>query len=639
MALKSGLELYAYAPTNPQIAAPYAALVEALEFVTQAPGGFTTLKAKIKIPNARLPRPELAPFARIALMAPTLDTSNCVWLGEIMDPELAMTQSDGTYYQVNALGIGNTLRDDPRIKTYSAQTASQIVSTEMSDRSAYLVIDSDTSQIFPDNPATTYSPSEQGRSMEEVVADIAQLAGDYQWGTWAHPTHRDAAGFPTGQLTVKIRDSSTTHFTAFEQEAFEYHLYMGSSERAYNDIAIGYNDQSQNPPVSFVEFKDARLNADKSQGTAPFRYRKYYRDLAGVSTITKAQAQAVANVYGAEFQNLTNKGMVILTGVRDAYGNPIPLWNVAADHNIFLPWLSVYGSTLPTAAVSGTNLFYIVESRYTEDATGKAQLTLQLDNWVDWAMVTVSRLQLQADTLARTGGKTTGVTIALGAQQKGPISEQVNPTTSAQTWSHTIQFPGVLTQAPTSVTLTASSQSNITSVSASNLTQYGFQFNMVVTSSASPGSWVGTYLTNGNCLLDVDAARGTFAHHCDGCGVVRRGLSLKRDLVVERNPHHPRGHEPGMAALSYRCPLCGATESFSTNLGPEDEDEARRHSHVQARLIRQVMRHPHVGLPTRETALGEPAVVAAAAGTPPPTTTTAPVKRATRSRTVKERRR
>lgn len=110
-------------------------------------------------------------------------------------------------------------------------------------------------------------------------------------------------------------------------------------------------------------------------------------------------------------------------------------------------------------------------------------------------------------------------------------------------------------------------------------------------------------------ILDVYESRDAFAHICTGfvpaypgaqvgrsCGVITRGLSLARDLVVER-------HEDGKTvSATVRCGMCGSTEHLVLDLGPEDEDDGERFSHFhreQARHIRQMMRHPAVGLHDR----------------------------------------
>jgi hypothetical protein len=68
--LRSGLALWAYtAPLGayPLLVGEYGEQVEALEFSTVAPGGFGDLACVLKLPEARLPRPELGLFSRVCL--------------------------------------------------------------------------------------------------------------------------------------------------------------------------------------------------------------------------------------------------------------------------------------------------------------------------------------------------------------------------------------------------------------------------------------------------------------------------------------------------------------------------------------------------------------------------------------------
>lgn len=102
-----------------------------------------------------------------------------------------------------------------------------------------------------------------------------------------------------------------------------------------------------------------------------------------------------------------------------------------------------------------------------------------------------------------------------------------------------------------------------------------------------------------------DDPRGRFTHQCHSCHTIRRGLKLQRDVRVHRAEEH--NGAPGWTGLAVACP-CGASEHFNTNLGPEDEVEQNAHGTYafraqQARLIRAMMRHPHIGLATRETPL------------------------------------
>ncbi|HEV2237056.1 MAG TPA: hypothetical protein VGR57_10390, partial [Ktedonobacterales bacterium] len=169
MALRSGLALWAYtSPTTsayPLVARDYSAEVEALEFTTVAPGGFGDLAAVVALPDARLPRPELALFSRVCLK----DGPFTCFAGEWADPALTL-EPDGL--ALSALGGGVALRDDPDDAAYTNQTARQIVAAEFAKRASYLALDGDQSQVFPANPATTLSPVYDGRNLEEILHDL-----------------------------------------------------------------------------------------------------------------------------------------------------------------------------------------------------------------------------------------------------------------------------------------------------------------------------------------------------------------------------------------------------------------------------------------------------------------------------------
>lgn len=598
MALRSSLTLYCYTlpagNATPPVVAQYADEIEALQVTSVSPGGCGVLQAKLRLRDARLPRPELAPFARVALM----DAGVCRFIGEIGESEYGLSDTDGEYVNLSCLGLGSTLRDDTNAGvTYQNQTPLQIITAQFTTRAAYLPIDSDTSACFPDNPALSLSPAYAGRTMEDVIQDVCTLAGDYAWGTWPHPNpnHRDVAGFPTGQLQIHKRDTATVSWTAYASLGDVYGWRITPSlERAYNAIQLGYVDYTQANPVGTVLYADPRLNPDGTQGTAPFRRRKYYRDFSGVSTATKAQAQAVANLYGAEFQNISNKVEVTLTSVRDANGNPVPLWSVAADSNIYIPEMAVRAQQIATGAVAGTNCFYILEARYQEDASGRQQLVLQCDNWADRANTRLARLQLQADQLARLGDKSTAPVQAHGAPISGQCGAQFQATGAGQVFMVDVTFGTTASSAPTSITLSPISATNMTGVGVSNLSTQGFTL-FWTSNAAGACAWHGIYTTVGNCLLDVDAARGTFAHHCDGCDTTRHGLSLARDLVAHRLGADDAGHE--QVGLTVACPACGRVECYNPALTAADEvDAANAHRAGQARLIRAAMRHEHVGL-------------------------------------------
>lgn len=498
--LRSNLSLKCYllpSSGNP-IVVDYTNQMESLSFTTMSPGGFGTLTANIRIPNMADPHPELALFARVVLSSGTAD----LWLGEIISP-VYKTSTDEVY-QLSALGIGNSLRDDPRRVSYSAQTALQIITGELSPRAAYLPISQDTSFIVPTTPAQTLSPVYDGRYMEEVVADVAQMDGDDTWGVWAHPRDKDVAGFALGVLQLHQRDLTTIAYRAsFGAGEVIDQQVTPSADRAYNVIQIGYNDPSQNPPVGIVTYTDPRLNGDGSQGTAPFRRRVFYRDLSGISTVTKAIAQAIANTYGAIYQNPTYASTWTLVDCNTAANDPMELWEVQADHVLHCPDARYRAnsqnqvSQLNTTPLAGHKLFYIVQTTYTEDSSG-VKLQLQTDNFRDINEVRIARLQLKSDTLARSGNKTTGTVQALGAPAAvfcGVASP--GSVTAGTVISAAVAWPALLSQVSTSVTFAATASTNTTGPSYSNQTVRGFTISITATANGAC-SWFGYATSVGN---------------------------------------------------------------------------------------------------------------------------------------------
>src|SRR5487761_2629826 len=102
---RSSLSLWAYTlPTSayPLILSDLGAQVDALEFTTVAPGGFGDLAAVVKLPDARIPRPELAVFSRVCLR----DGLVTCFAGEWSDPALILDGAHGDYALLSALGGG-----------------------------------------------------------------------------------------------------------------------------------------------------------------------------------------------------------------------------------------------------------------------------------------------------------------------------------------------------------------------------------------------------------------------------------------------------------------------------------------------------------------------------------------------------
>ncbi|HLZ23039.1 MAG TPA: hypothetical protein VKQ30_13040 [Ktedonobacterales bacterium] len=595
MALKSGLTLYCYTLPYGGVpyVVPYSDELQELQFTTVMPGGFGALDTTIRLSgvDARLPQPQLALFSHVALM----DGLTCLFRGEIMESAYILDPTYGDAVRLTALGIGNQLRDDPYDISYSGKTAQQIVFAELQFHGSNPVkvlpqISQDTSLIFPDNPAGTYSPSYDGRTMEEIVGDMAILAGIYDWAVWDHPTQRDSAGFPLGQLSVLLHDASTTHYQATLANHDIIHAEISfSGERAYNFISVAYNTSSGGTSHGYAS--DPRLNSDGSQGTAPFRKRKYLRDLSGSSTIGGSQASAVASAFFGQLSNMTNKVSMVLTSINDAGGTPINLWTVRAGKNMFVPDLAVRGATLPTAATAGVNQFFIVSTTYQENQTS-AQLTLQMDNYTEYAERQVARLQLAADQQAR-GQKFASLMQMMGAPQKAIAGSQFPATAAGQNGGGDFNWPTVLYQSPTSATITSISNTNATGAAYSNLSVYGgvLSFQSV---AAGDCAYYATLTSQGNTLHEINEVTGTFDWHCSGCDTLHEGLDLRRDMEVRH--HHASGvyvpSEPGHTSLTVECASCGLREGFNAALTSADEDAQRcgEHHADQARRIRRLMR-------------------------------------------------
>lgn len=493
--LPRDFDIYAYPPPlapAPAVTVSYGAIAEQVRFTHVSPGGFGDFSALLKLKDARIPRQELGAFSRIALMSP----GQTVWQGEITDPELGLeVGNDYEYIKLAALGLGNSMRDDPRDDAYTNQTVQQMAAQQLTSRSAFIPLDQDTSALFPDNPATLFSPVYPGKNMEEVVTDLSTLAGDYMWGVWDHPRNKDTAGFPTQQLQIHQRDTSTIAYTAFPEfgDVAGWRI-IPSSERAYNVVKIKYNDPTQNPPVNYATYTDPRI----ALGTAPFRKRTYARDLSGVSTVTASVAQSIANAYGAQFQNVTNKIEIVLKRLRDAGGNPLPISWCRSDKNILIASLAVRGNPLPLVATAGTNMFYIVQVQY-EEQENDAKITLQCDNFVDSVNLQIARLQLQSDTIARQGASTSAVVQTAGSGVTFEWSEEWGGwVTAGGKNGHAVTFaPTVLANAPTSINMTPLSTSNASGVTANSLTQYGAHLFATATANGA-GFYIGKGLTVGN---------------------------------------------------------------------------------------------------------------------------------------------
>lgn len=364
----------------------------------------------------------------------------------------------------------------------------------MTQRAAYLTIDPDLSAVSL--PGALFSPVFDGRTFEDVLHELCDLLGDYVWGVWDHPVHRDVLGFPTWQLQAHARDTATVGYIAMLADIVGWRV-APSSARAFNGVTIRYNDPANGPGA--VSVQDARLAASKAQGNAPFRFRRFRRDMGG-RPLTAAQATALANQYLASFQNITNTITLQLAAVHNAQGHAIPLWQVRADRTIAVPELLPRAANLPATPgyQAGTNLFSIRQAIYEQTAGAEPRLTLQLDQIADFAAADMTRLRYE-EQLRQRARRQPPPTQPAGLPLKGHWSIRWGTSSLAgDVWGSSVQFAAVLSQPPTSLTFTTLSALNVASgPTAASLTNWGAHVS--VTSAANGGGyWIGTYTTVGN---------------------------------------------------------------------------------------------------------------------------------------------
>lgn len=600
--LKSGLAVWCYtAPGQqyyPAARVDYSRYVESLRFTTLQPGGFGQLTCTIRVPNARLPRYELALFSRIVVMAPATSINSpahALFIGEMSQPEL-VNDEQGEYFNIQALGIGNCLRDDPRNVSYNGATPKSIITSEMTgdNRATWMPISTDQSQIFPDNPSSTFAPAYMGYAMEDIINDVCLLAGDYAWGVWAHPTQQDSFNFPLGQLCIHLRAPNTVGYQAFMATSdFVSWRITPAADRAYNAMTIAYTDPGGPNNYGTTSTIDSRLGASYQQQAAPFRFRRYFQDFSGTSTVGASQASSIESTQLGIMKNPTNKIQMVLRQIRNSGGQPVPLWSVQADQTIQAPELVQRGLQLGLIPAAGVNLFYILSTEYAEDSSGGQQLTLQCDNWYDYGQTRLARLELKAYRQAM-NGTTTATVLASGSPDYGDIGIKGYNATASEGWGVMQSFNAILVNTPTSVTINAVASSNASSVATTRIDTHGFGITWTA-GAVAVTEWFGNYTTVGNCILAVDLENGTFDHHCEQCGLVRNGLSLLEDIRVE-TPHEDLRirDKPGFYALMIDCPQCGAMEGLNTNLQLEDEVETHVNPKARAHmagLIRQICAH------------------------------------------------
>lgn len=470
--LRSQLSMWCYTPNSsfyPGFVADYGDVVEGLEFTSVAPGGFGDLACIVKLPYPRIPRPELGLFSRVVLR----DGPYTAFAGEWVDPALVLDGQLGEYVLLSALGGGVALRDDPADSSYSANTTAQaIIANEFSTRSNYLALDADQSLVFPNAPATTFTPVYDGWNLEEIVSDLCQGLGDYTWGVWDHATNRDGSNFPTWQLQAHLRDVATTTYMALGDDIVRWHV-SPSAERAFNVFEVLFVDQSGGPGT--VTVSDPRLSVGGGQGSAPFRRRKKRLSL-GRMPLTSAQATIIANAMLASYKDVTNKVEIELASVRDANGVRIPLSHVRADGNLFIPELAQRGALLSTGPNPGVNQFYVVEARWRETKSTGERLILQLDNFADKSATALARLRIAADAESRARSNATyRPVVPAGAVLSGPAGAAFPNSVAGSSPMIFVTFPAIMVNVPSNVVLSNTVFTNGSNARVSSISKTGFR--------------------------------------------------------------------------------------------------------------------------------------------------------------------
>lgn len=490
--------LYCYTTSNTGQAINIAPFIQDLSFTTQAPGGYFDLTVKLWLPPfpARVLPPEFGLFSNVALM----DGPDPIWLGRIEEPAIMLDTSSGTYLQLTAMGAANIFKDDPQDSSYVNKTVQQIALDQLSGatlgRGPWLPIDSDYSQIFAANPATQWNYNPQSKTMEDIFNEICALTGDYMWLVWGHPTHRDAAGFPTWQLWMAPRDATTVSYSAGAEDLESFQV-KPAAEYSYNAIEFRYKDAVTAMPAALV-IQDSRLNANRTQGTAPFPYRRLVKDDSGY-LVSGTQALAVANTLLAQYQNGAEKIQIGLVGVRDANTAPMPLFRVRAGTNIQINSLAQLGQTLPFGQVHNTNTFYITQTRYEERQGQAPVLTITCDTFLDRAAWQIARIEVADRAHRRVKHRTHGHHQAVGESEHGTCSALSwgSGAVTTDTFISGTNFKTTMVNTPTGISLTTTTSLNCVTPTPVNIQQTGFMLQVNPTANGK-GYWHGTYITQGN---------------------------------------------------------------------------------------------------------------------------------------------
>jgi hypothetical protein len=489
MSIHDQLSLYAYnlSTATQSARSNIGPFLEDLTMTTNAPGGFGRLTGKYYIKNTRTLPPEFNIMANVALM----EGPQGIWLGRWDEPGIALSDNNGDYFDLSAIGAGDCLKDDPNDFSYSAQTAKAMLADQITQRSAYLPLSTDTSRILPDNPSGTFTKGTNGMTFEQFLNDVLAGLGDYTWGVWGHVRDVDASGLPKWQLYVHSRDTATTTYQIIESDIQSARL-RPAAEYSYNVVTLLYKDSTTFLPSS-VTVRDSRLAANLAQNTAPIPARRDRLDYSNL-LLSATQANTIANARLAAFKNGGWKIEVVLSNVRNAAGNSIPLWQCQADGNLFSPAIATWAATQPFGPVSLSNQWYITQTSYQESRNGSSTLTVTLSAFEDTAAFQLAKLQYQQQ-MDDANKRTTGLIQSAGIPEMGYAAASAPSTATAGTqWTASINFKATMVNTPT---ITLSGTASNCSATAVNITQFGFTLRITTTGNGA-ASWTGTYQTVGN---------------------------------------------------------------------------------------------------------------------------------------------
>ncbi len=179
--------------------------------------------------------------------------------------------------------------------------------------------------------------------------------------------------------------------------------------------------------------------------------------------------------------------------------------------------------------------------------------------------------------------------LASGYQETGRVGFVI-PATAANQWVGGLtNFKTVMTNIPSSLTITGSASSNVpTPLNVTNIDINGFNVYANTSAASTTTYFIGSYTTVGNCLLAVHPAARAFDHHCDACQREHHGVAVTEMI---------QAHAPFGWSLAYQCPDCGVPEHFHTEFCAADEANPAPQGHgdylttagAQAALIRQAM--------------------------------------------------